>query len=126
MKITNEMIEHILKPLGQLANMDLPVIPALKIAKNIKSIEEHSKPYFKIKNDLYKKYGERVKEGNQEAYKLKEENVDKFNIDLKELLNQENEIKIEKIIITENFPNVKPIVLTVLDFMFEVGGKNVV
>ena len=115
MKISNEKILNSIPVLNKISNMDLPIKTCFTISKNINKINEIVKVYNTYRDKLIdkhceKKDGEPVIEGN--SIKLKQEEVEDFNSELKELLDIENELDITKIKIDD----LNNISLSVLEF----------
>jgi len=77
----------------KLLDKELPISLSYNIAKSVKDINEKSKLFEELKIKLYKKYGDE-KDGQ---IKIKDNNLLKFQNELDELLNIEEEYNIEKI-----------------------------
>ena len=129
MKLTlsNERIVNTIDVLGELNNAKLPVKVAYAITKNINKINSELKAYNKEKAKLIDKYGEKDKEGKLKVDKkgnipLKEEHIEDWNRDIKELLSIENEIDIHMINLDELLNsncNISPAGLVAIDFMIK-------
>ena len=129
MKLTlsNERIVNTIDVLGELNNAKLPVKVAYAITKNINKINSELNAYNKEKAKLIDKYGEKDKEGKLKVDKkgnipLKEEHIEDWNRDIKELLSIENEIDIHMINLDELLNsncNISPAGLVAIDFMIK-------
>lgn len=127
MKLSNERIVNTINVLGDLNNAKLPVKVAYAITKNINKIDIELKYYNEEKAKLINKYAEKDKEGKLKAdehgnVRLKEEYIEDWNRDIKELLSIENEIDIHMIKLDEllnSSCNISPAGLVAIDFMIE-------
>ena len=129
MKLTlsNERIVNTIDVLGELNNAKLPVKVAYAITKNINKINSELKAYNKEKVKLIDKYAEKDEEGKLKVDEngnvpLKEEYIEDYNRDIKELLSIENEIDIHMIklddLLNSNY-YISPAELPAIDFMIE-------
>ena len=127
MKLTlsNERIVNTINVLGELNNAKLPVKVAYAITKNINKINTELKAYNEEKAKLIDKYAEKDEEGKLKVDEngiipLKEEHIEDYNRDIKELLSIENEIDIHMInlddLLNSNY-NISPADLSAIDFM---------
>lgn len=66
-------------------------------------IEQDLKIFTKLKKDLYTKYGENITENDQLMIRIKPENAEAFNKEIKELLEIDSEVSINKKYSTESF-----------------------
>ena len=81
---------------------NLPTIVSWRLSKAIKPIIEQQKILEEVRNDLIKKLWEPQKDENwndTESWKVKDENMDEFMKELKELMEVENDIEWEEIIL---------------------------
>jgi len=104
MKIKNEALVNSVQVLRKLNNAELPVRVSYKLAKNIKSIEKELNIYEEEKQKFINKYCEKDDEGNNKINEdgtIKIIDTEKWNKDIKELLDIEAEINMEKINIDE-------------------------
>lgn len=124
-KLTNERIVNTINVLGELNNAKLSVKVAYAITKNINKINSELKPYNEEKSKLIDKYCVKDEDGKVkvDAYgnvNIKEEHIEDWNRDIKELLSIENEIDIHMIqlddLLNSNY-NISPAELSVIDFM---------
>lgn len=124
-KLTNERIVNTINVLGELNNAKLPVKVAYAITKNINKINSELKAYNEEKAKLIDKYAVKDEEGKLKAdeygnVNIKEEHVEDWNRDIKELLSIENEIEIHIIqlddLLNTDF-NISPAYLATIDFM---------
>jgi len=104
--------KEVLKKLGDMAFNDGLV--CYKIARNIKNINPEIENFEIIRKDLILKYGK--KEGDTEP--LSQENVDEYNKQINEILQQELEINILQIA-PEKFSGISPVQLMSIDWMLE-------
>ena len=129
MKLTlsNERIVNTINTLGELNNAKLPVKVAYAITKNINKINTELKAYNEEKTKLINKYGEKDEEGKLKVDEngiihLKEEFIEDYNRDIKELLSIENEIDIHMIqlddLLNSDY-NISPAELMTIDFMIK-------
>lgn len=125
LNLSNERIVNTINVLGELNNAKLPVKVAYAITKNINKINSELKAYNEEKAKLIDKYAEKDKEGKLKTDEygnvpLKEEHIEDYNRDIKELLSIENEIDIHMInlddLLNSNY-NISPAELTAIDFM---------
>ena len=129
MKLTlsNERIVNTINTLGELSNAKLPVKVAYAITKNINKINTELKSYNEEKTKLINKYGEKDEEGKLKVEEngiihLKEEFIEDYNRDIKELLSIENELDIHMIqlddLLNSDY-NISPMELMTIDFMIK-------
>lgn len=127
LKLSNEKIINTINVLGKLNNAQLPIKVAYAISKNINKIESELKVYNTEKEKLIDRYAKKDEEGKLKAdeygnVNIKEEHIEEWNKDVKELLSIENEIDIH-IIQLDNLLNsdynISPAELTAIDFMIE-------
>ena len=125
MKIKNEALVNSVQVLRKLNNAELPVRVSYKLAKNIKSIEKELNIYEEEKQKFINKYCEKDDEGNNKINEdgtIKIIDTEKWNKDIKELLDIEAEINIEKINIDELAKSdlkLTPAELTLIDYMIK-------
>jgi hypothetical protein len=125
MKIKNEVLVNSVQVLRKLNNAELPVKVSYKLAKNIKSIEKELNIYEEEKQKLINKYGEKDEEGKlktKEDGSINITDTENWNKDIKELLDIEAEINIEKINIDELAKSdlkLTPSELTLIDYMIK-------
>lgn len=125
MKLSNERILNDAPILAQISQKQLPLKASYAIAKNIAKIESELKIYNKEREKLIEKYSEKDSEGkiaiNENGHvKLKEEYINDWNRDIKELLAIENDISIHKfpISVLEGH-DMAPAELMLIDYMIE-------
>ena len=125
LNLSNERIVNTINVLGELSNAKLPVKVAYAITKNINKINTELKAYNDEKVKLIDKYAEKDGEGKLKVDEkgiipLKEEHIEDYNRDIKELLSIENEIDIHMInlddLLNSNY-NISPADLSAIDFM---------
>jgi len=102
LNLSNERIVNTINALSKLNNAQLPIKVAYAISKNVNKIESELKVYNTEKAKLVNKYGEKDKEGKLKVGEngnvpLKEEHIEDYNRDIKELLSIENEMDIHMI-----------------------------
>lgn len=127
LKLSNEKIINTINVLGKLNNAQLPIKVAYAISKNINKIESELKVYNTEKEKLIDRYAKKDEEGKLKAdeygnVNIKEEHIEDWNKDVKELLSIENEIDIYMIkldsLLNSDY-NISPAELTAIDFMIE-------
>jgi len=117
--IKNEKFLTMKQSLDKLNTMDLPIVTSLNVVKNFKNIQTCSEAFFEVRNNLFKKYGEELTDGDAKGQiQIKPENLEAFNEEYSVLLEQEATLTIDLISSKENFPNVTPKFIMDLDFMF--------
>lgn len=125
LNLSNERIVNTINVLAELNNAKLPIKLAYAITKNINKINSELKAYNEEKAKLIDKYSEKDEEGKLKSDEignvtLKEEHIEDWNRDIKELLSIENEIDIHMIqlddLLNSNY-NISPAELTAIDFM---------
>lgn len=125
--LSNERIVNTINVLAELNNAKLPVKVAYAITKNINKINTELKAYNEEKAKLIDKYSEKDEEGKLKTDEignvtLKEEHIEDWNRDIKELLSIENEIDIHMInlddLLNSNY-NISPAELAAIEFMVE-------
>lgn len=125
LNLSNERIVNTINVLAELNNAKLPVKVAYAITKNINKINTELKAYNEEKAKLIDKYSEKDEEGKLKTDEignvtLKEEHIEDWNRDIKELLSIENEVDIHMIqlddLLNSNY-NISPAELSVIDFM---------
>lgn len=125
MKLKNEVLVNSVQVLRKLNNAELPVRVSYKLAKNIKSIEKELNIYEEEKQKFINKYCEKDDEGNNKINEdgtIKIIDTEKWNKDIKELLDIEAEINIEKINIDELAKSdlkLTPAELALIDYMIK-------
>lgn len=127
LNLSNERIVNTINALSKLNNAQLPIKVAYAISKNVNKIESELKVYNTEKAKLVNKYGEKDKEGKLKVGEngnvpLKEEHIEDYNRDIKELLSIENEMDIHMIklddLLNSDY-NISPSELSAIDFMIE-------
>lgn len=127
LNLSNERIVNTINALVKLNNTQLPIKVAYAISKNVNKIESELKVYNTEKAKLVNKYGEKDKEGKLKVgengnVSLKEEHIEDYNRDIKELLSIENEMDIHMIklddLLNSDY-NISPSELSAIDFMIE-------
>lgn len=125
LNLSNERIVNTINALSKLNNAQLPIKVAYAISKNVNKIESELKVYNTEKAKLVNKYGEKDKEGKLKVgengnVSLKEEHIEDYNRDIKELLSIENEMDIHMIklddLLNSDY-NISPSELMTIDFM---------
>ena len=125
LNLSNERIVNTINVLAELNNAKLPIKLAYAITKNINKINSELKAYNEEKAKLIDKYSEKDEEGKLKADEygnviLKEEHIEDWNRDIKELLSIENEVDIHMIqlddLLNSNY-NISPAELAAIDFM---------
>ena len=125
LNLSNERIVNTINALSKLNNAQLPIKVAYAISKNVNKIESELKVYNTEKAKLVNKYGEKDKEGKLKVGEngnvpLKEEHIEDYNRDIKELLSIENEMDIHMIklddLLNSDY-NISPSELMTIDFM---------
>ena len=127
LNLSNERVVNTINALSKLNNAQLPIKVAYAISKNVNMIESELKVYNTEKAKLVNKYGEKDKEGKLKVGEngnvpLKEEHIEDYNRDIKELLSIENEMDIHMIklddLLNSDY-NISPSELSAIDFMIE-------
>ena len=127
LNLSNERVVNTINALSKLNNAQLPIKVAYAISKNANKIESELKVYNTEKAKLVNKYGEKDKEGKLKVgengnVSLKEEHIEDYNRDIKELLSIENEMDIHMIklddLLNSDY-NISPSELSAIDFMIE-------
>jgi hypothetical protein len=125
MKLSNEKILNDAVQLSKLSQKELPIKVSYAIAKNISKIESELKTYNKERDKLIEKYSQKDEHGKtiideNNRIKLKEEHLEDWDKDIKELLAIENEVDIHKFSIEAlNGFSMTPTELRVIDYMIE-------
>ena len=127
LNLSNERVVNTINALSKLNNAQLPIKVAYAISENVNKIESELKVYNTEKAKLVNKYGEKDKEGKLKVGEngnvpLKEEHIEDYNRDIKELLSIENEMDIHMIklddLLNSDY-NISPSELSAIDFMIE-------
>ena len=127
LNLSNERVVNTINALSKLNNAQLPIKVAYAISKNVNKIESELKVYNTEKAKLVNKYGEKDKEGKLKVgengnVSLKEEHIEDYNRDIKELLSIENDMDIHLIklddLLNSDY-NISPSELSAIDFMIE-------
>ena len=127
LNLSNERVVNTINAWSKLNNAQLPIKVAYAISKNVNKIESELKVYNTEKAKLVNKYGEKDKEGKLKVgengnVSLKEEHIEDYNRDIKELLSIENEMDIHMIklddLLNSDY-NISPSELSAIDFMIE-------
>jgi hypothetical protein len=125
MKLSNrEMIEK-LQSLKTVAQKELPVKASYSIEKNLMKLQSELKPYFAQRQKLVDKYAEKDEKGNPKADKngqlqFSGENREKWDKDIKDLLDITSEVPIRKFKLSElNGRDLSVAELSAIDYMIE-------
>lgn len=127
MKLTNLQMINIIGVFNTISNADLPIKLSYAISKKAKKLERELEPYNIERKKLISKNCTTDEEGNPIVedngnMHLKEECIEDFNIEHKELLDIEVEIDIHKIkeidLLSSNI-NIAPAQLMTLDCIIE-------
>ena len=95
-KIQNKFFESdAIKELTNLTKKEIKAITAYKLVKVVKKINELGKIYMETKQKYLVQYGILTKD--KMRYTFEGENAEKFNAEMKDLLEIENEFEFEKI-----------------------------
>lgn len=127
MKLSNEIIVNSANALSQLSVMELPVKVSYAIAKNINKIEKELKVYNAERQKLIQKYAIKDTDGKPKidengTMNIKEESLEDWNNDTKELSTIENEIDIHLIKLDDLFNcscNISASILAAVEYMIE-------
>lgn len=126
MKISNERIVSDLTKLREISEKQLPIKVSYAIAKNINKIESELKIYNSEREKLIDKYAEKDEKGNLISHpngnvKFKDDCIELWNKEVKELLAIENEIDIHKfsIDLLEGYNTLSAADLMAIDYMIE-------
>jgi len=95
MKLKINEIERIAEGSTALLETEIPGSIALKLAMNNEAMKEPLTAYYKQRQGLIEKYGEKIEDGTR--YKFTEENGVKLSEDLAPLLDVEVEITLQTI-----------------------------
>ena len=125
MKLTNKKILNDAMTIGAISNKELPIKVSYALAKNISKIEKELEIYNKEREKLIEKYS--VKDKNNKTVidennqiQIKDECLEDWNKDIKELQDIEVEIDIHKFKLEElNGYNMTPAELMAIDYMIE-------
>ena len=96
MNLTYETINNIKPALTKLSKLDLKATEAVKLARLLGKVESELRYFEETRMSLFKKYGE-TKNGT--TYEIKDENMETFLKEYRELCNTEIEIETEKVAI---------------------------
>ena len=125
MKISNEILVNSVNVLNKLNKLELGIKVGYKLAKNIKNIEKELVIYDKEKQKLINKYAEKNDDNEVKVNENGTINIldaDGWNKDYKELLEIENDIKLELIKIDDldkiEF-KITPGELTLIDYLLK-------
>lgn len=94
MKLSMEKLVQIKPSLQTLLSQDIPVKTSFKLTKWIKTLNPEYESFEENRKKLFEKYGEKNIEGNVE---IKPKNIEIFNKQLRELLDIEVDVKLDKI-----------------------------
>lgn len=105
--------------LSELANIELEISTALKVKRNLTKVADELRPINEIRNDLINKHkGDKI---DGDRVEIKAESQQEFYEKYNELMNQEVDIKLDKIKISElKDIKIKPKTLAALDCILEV------
>lgn len=125
MKLTNKKILKDAMTIGAISNKELPIKVSYALAKNISKLEKELEIYNKEREKLIEKYSikdknnQTVIDGNNQI-QIKDECLEDWNKDIKELQDIEVEIDIHKFKLEElNGYNMTPAELMAIDYMIE-------
>ena len=125
MKLSNEKIVNIINSIGGLSTKQLPVKASYAISKNILKLEKEIKTYNSEREKLLDKYAEKDDEGKRVVNDtgniiIDKQYVEKWNKDIRELLDIEIEIDVHKFNISVlDGCNISTQELMLIDFMIE-------
>lgn len=115
-----------IQALNALIGEPLPVKTSYALAKIAKTVSDKQKAYEDARNALVKKYGEPAKDKNGKetgGTTVKEKNMEPFLKELNELIEMEEEYKIEKVTLEEKQlegVKIKPQDLMVLEKIIDI------
>lgn len=117
MKLKLMQIINAKDSLVELSQKDLAVMASYRVAKILKKIDPEIAIYEDERIKLIRKYGEESEPGRLQ---VKQENIPEYVKELETLVQQEVDIDIQKVKISEiGNIDIKPAVLINLDFMIE-------
>lgn len=125
MKLSNEKILNDAAKLSEISQKMLPVKASYAIAKNIAKLDVELKIYNAERNKLIEKYSQKDEQGKpivveNNQVKLQEECLEDWSRDIKELLEIENDIDIQKFSINVlKDRDMTPAELVLIDYMIE-------
>ena len=124
MKLTNRQIVESVSHLSKLVQQKLPAKTAFRMSKLIKQIENVQESYNEAVKKVQDTYFEKDDEGNyvveDNHYKVKEEHREDYTKEMKELLDDETEIKFKKLKLEHlGKIDLEPTLFYHLDWMFE-------
>ena len=116
MKLTNGEIYFGKESLDKLAQMPFPVKTAYQIAKMVRKITELYQDISQVKDGLVKKYGTLDEKTQNWTVDQSCPKWNEFATDFNELMDQENEIPLNKIVIPPDVTvQIEPAVLVALE-----------
>ena len=98
-------------------NGKMPAEKAFKIAKALKLINNEIEAFDKVRNAKIKEYGEEKEKGN---FQVKNENIEKFQDELKPILEKEIDLDIEKIEIKDLKDEIDVKLILPLEWLFNI------
>jgi len=108
-------VYNLYEGIKELIDKELSITTAFKIQKNFTKLEDEVKQAEVIRKKIIDKYKEGEFEGNA---KIKDDCIDKFNEEIEELFNQDVELDLKEINISElENIKIKPITLSRLDLI---------
>lgn len=127
MKLSNRSLLNSINVLNKLNHSELPIKVAFIVLKNTKEVEKELANYYEMREKLVKKYAVLDDEGNPvpDEYgnlKFEDDNVQKWNSDINELLDSEVNIKLQTLSIHGLFKSelcVTPSELAMIEFMLK-------
>jgi len=105
--------------LPKILTLDLEITKAFELSKFIKKADEELKIFNELRESLIKKYWEELWEWEDMQIKVKEENIEKFNIEINKLSEKEIELIIPKLEPSDfSWGKIDTSSLLQLDFLF--------
>lgn len=127
MKLSNEKLVNSVEVLSKLINMNLNIKASYMIARNISIIEKEVSIYNSAREKLINKYGIKDEDGKlklneNNTIQLKQDCLEEWNRDIKELLDLDVDVNIEELDREDLFKcncDISPRELILIDFMIK-------
>lgn len=110
MNLTNGEIFDAAKPLNVLLQKELPVKVSYELATIANKLNEQLQIIEDVRKGLVKKYGAKNKETGKLGVDKESKDFDKFTADFEELMNQEVELVINKVVLPKEIDG-KPLTI---------------
>lgn len=113
MKLTFRTLYDLSSGLNKLLDKELPIKVALFVQQNYKKVDDELKPSDEVRKNLIDKYKE--KDNGDGSFNIKKDKFDVFKKEMKELMEQEVDVELKLIQVTDLGDFIEPRTLGLLE-----------